>query len=157
MGQEPRAGGPAALLPLGRQPANDTLIVLTSPHTGRVSDDRWGDDPFASVAPWDAKVSEAEYALGRYVDRTYFSKSFPIRAPSQDTGLPGRFVHKVFDGHSHERQTAAALRPPQGMTLSRPPFYGGAIALGGLGVVDASPSSAAESSASRPDSAALPR
>ena len=55
------------------------------------------------------------------------------------------------------RQTAAALRPPQGMTLSRLPFYGGAIALGGLGVVDASPSSAAESSASPPDSAALPR
>jgi len=83
------------------------------------------------------------------------------------------------------RQTAAALRPPQGMTLSRLAFYGGAIALGGLGVVewpvtllvmagthvadrarptaevdsmvDASPSSAAESSASPPDSAALPR
>jgi len=34
------------------------------------------------------------------------------------------------------RQTAAALRPPQGMTLSRLAFYGGAIALRGLGVVE---------------------
>ena len=67
-----------------------------------MNDNWWGEDPFAGVAPTGTQISEGDYARGRYVDRTYFSRSFPIRAPSQDAGYPGRFVHKVFDGRTHD-------------------------------------------------------
>jgi hypothetical protein len=58
-------------------------------------------DPERKVSLWDQfgeHLTEADFARRRVPNRTYLSKSFPIRAPSQDVGLPGRFIHKVF-GH----------------------------------------------------------
>jgi len=66
------------------------------------------------------------------------------------------------------RQTAAALPPPQGTTLTRLAFYGGAITLGALGVVEWPVTllmmagtyvadRARPTTASPPDSGALPR
>jgi hypothetical protein len=54
---------------------------------------KFGFDEFFSSQP----VTEADYSRLRSQDRTYFSRSFPIRPPSRDAGSPGRFVYKVFD------------------------------------------------------------
>ncbi len=50
------------------------------------------DDPFGEDA------DETTYAQGRLADRTYASKSFPLkRTNSEDDGSPARFVCKVLD------------------------------------------------------------
>ncbi len=43
-------------------------------------------------------ADETTYAQGRLADRTYASRSFPLkRTMSADDGTPARFVCKVFD------------------------------------------------------------
>ena len=54
-------------------------------------------DPFADLVTEDE--DEAVYAQGRSPERTYASRSFPVKHPqSQDFGQPARFVYKVLDG-----------------------------------------------------------
>ena len=46
-------------------------------------------------------VNETTYAQGRLPDRTYVSRSFPLRhTGSDDDGEPARFIYKVFDPES---------------------------------------------------------
>jgi Domain of unknown function (DUF4263) len=43
-------------------------------------------------------MNEVSYALGRYPDRTYISRTFPLDLRnSQDYGHPARYITKVFD------------------------------------------------------------
>src|SRR4051794_22766196 len=53
-------------------------------------------DP-AQRAPADREEREGRYAEGRLTDRTYGSKSFPLRGVP---GVPAKFVSKVFDPES---------------------------------------------------------
>lgn len=47
--------------------------------------------------PWDLpEANDVDYAAGRLTTRTYVSKSF-IWQFGQDTGQPGRYIHRVFD------------------------------------------------------------
>lgn len=50
------------------------------------------------------QYTESDYARLRLASRTYLSKSFPIRPPSRDAGLPGRFITKVFEQQQEKRR-----------------------------------------------------
>ena len=51
-----------------------------------------------SDIPFEEDIDETGYAQGRLPNRTYVSKSFPLkRTNSSDDGSPARFVCKVFD------------------------------------------------------------
>ena len=51
-----------------------------------------------SELPPEEDIDETTYAQGRVPNRTYVSKSFPLkRSNSSDDGSPARFICKVFD------------------------------------------------------------
>ena len=67
----------------------------------------------------DGEDEEAFYARNRLPDRTYASKSFPLRRTnSPDDGLPARFIYKVFD--SEEESIAVPVDGTQWVVSETP-------------------------------------
>ena len=60
--------------------------------------------------PPEEKVGAAVYAWQRHPRSIYISRSFTVLPPSRDAGLPGRFIHKVFDPSPPEAISDSAQR-----------------------------------------------